>query len=286
MAVAGVFFFSLYNAISKELSGAYSPLQIVFFRGLFGLVPIAFFVLHAGARSGKLPRLRSRRPDLQLARAVTALAGSSCLILSYRFLPLADAIAIGYAAPIFVTLFSVPLLSERVGVHRWTAVGIGFLGVMMVARPGVGIVDPAALLPILGAVFYALSLIATRKVAAWDASECTMLHSTGFYVVACLLALPFVWVTPSLADMALFLALGLVAGCGMFLLVGSYRHADAAVIAPFDYLSMLWAVLFGFTIWGEVPSSWTVAGISVIALSGLYIVHREQLAARRAGIAE
>ena len=193
--------------------------------------------------------------------------------------------SIGYAAPIFVTMLSVPLLGERVGPARWAAVAVGFLGVLLVARPGQGLVDPAALLAILGAVFYALCLVVTRKLAAHDDPECTMLHSTGFYAVACALALPFVWVAPGWGDLGLFLALGLVAGCGMYLMVAAYRHADAAAIAPFDYLSMAWAALFGFLIWGEVPGVWSVAGIVVIALSGLFIVRREQIAARRAAAA-
>jgi drug/metabolite transporter (DMT)-like permease len=281
LACAAVFFFSLYNAISKALVVDYSPLQILFFRGLFGLIPVAAFVALAYRRAPRDTRLRSARPDLQLARAVTALSGTGCMILSYRFLPLADAVAISYAAPIFVTLLSVPLLSERVGLRRWLAVTVGFLGVLLVARPGGGTVDPAAGLAVLGALFYALCLIATRRLATVDGPECTMLHSTGFYALAGAAALPFVWTAPDGTALALFLALGLFAGLGMFLIVSAYRHADAAAIAPFDYLSMAWAVLFGLLVWGEVPTPSTVAGILVIAASGLMIVQRERHAHQR-----
>jgi drug/metabolite transporter (DMT)-like permease len=153
---------------------------------------------------------------------------------------------------------------------------VGFVGVLLVVRPGAGAFDPAAGLALLGALFYALCLIATRRLATVDGTECTMLHSTGFYALAGGAALPFVWAAPDWPALALFLALGLFAGLGMFLIVSAYRHADAAAIAPFDYLSMAWAVLFGFVVWGEVPALWSLAGILVIAGSGLMIVRRER----------
>ncbi|RDD63700.1 DMT family transporter [Ferruginivarius sediminum] len=274
-----VVLFSVYNALTKWLAADYDPLQIVFFRGLFGLLPVALILLWHG---GGTAVLRSRRPGVQVLRAVLALAANICFILSYRAMPLADAVAIGYAAPIFVTALSVPMLSERVGVHRWSAVLVGFLGVLLVARPGVGVFEPAALLAIFGTLLYALSIIATRRLGTLDAAITTMAHSTSLYVIICALALPFVWVTPTWTDLAFFLALGLVGGVGMFCFVQAYRMAEATKLAPFDYTAMVWATIFGFAIWGEVPTLWSVAGISVIAGSGLYIVHREHVTRRTA----
>lgn len=275
--LAAVLLFSVYNAIAKWLAVDFNPLQIVFFRGLFGLLPVGLILLHDGKG---VRQLVSRRPGLQLVRATTGLLSNVCFILSYRSMPLADAVAIGYAAPIFVTALSVPLLSERVGMHRWSAVVVGFLGVVLVARPGSGAFQLAALLAIAGTLAYSICIITTRRLGAVDASVCTMVHSTTFYALASALALPVVWTTPGWGELTLFALLGCVAGCGMYLFVQAYRFAPAATIAPFDYTAMAWAMLFGFLIWGEVPDWNSLAGITVIVASGLYIFRRETLAAR------
>lgn len=264
--------FTGYNAVGKWLVATYDPLQIVFFRGLFGLLPLALIAWSSG---GGWATLRSRRPGLQVSRGLCGLAANACFILAYRSMPLADAVAIGYAAPIFVTALSVPLLSERVGAHRWSAVAVGFLGVLMIARPGVGVFDWGAALAVLGTLSYALTILATRRLAGSDATACTMLYSTGLYAIVCSLALPAVWVTPSRQDLALFVALGALGGLGMFLFVHGYRFAPAATLAPFDYTAMGWASLFGFAVWGDVPAWLTLAGIAVIVASSLYITHRE-----------
>lgn len=277
--LASVFLFSVFNATAKWLAAGYDPFQIVFFRGLFGLLPVALLFVHERAGPS---RLISRRLDLQLLRAGTALGANICFILAYRSMPLADAVAIAYAAPIFVTILSVPLLSERVGVHRWSAVAVGFLGVLLVAQPGVGVFDPAALFAITGTLLYALMMIVTRRLGQIDPTVCTMAHSTVLYVLACGLALPFVWVTPSWADLALFLVLGFVSGAGMFCFMQAFREGEAATIAPFDYTAMAWAILFGFLIWGDVPGWITLAGICVIVMSGLYIMRRERVRHRSA----
>lgn len=274
-----VFLFTSFNATAKWLAADFDALQIVFFRGLFGLLPVALLLLHDG---GGPARLVSRRFDLQLLRAGTALGTNVCFILAYRSMPLADAVAIGYAAPIFVTVLSVPLLSERVGLHRWSAVVVGFLGVLLVAQPGVGVFDPAAIFAILGTIQYALMIIVTRRLGQIDPTVCTMAHSTILYVLACGLALPFVWITPSWMELLLFLFLGFVSGAGMFLFMQAFRHGEAATIAPFDYTAMGWAIVFGFIIWGDVPSWISLAGICVIVASGLYIMRREAVRRRAA----
>lgn len=273
LLLAAVVFFSLFSASAKWLSETYHPLQIVFFRGFFGLLPVALVLAWDG---GGAVRLISARPWLQAVRGLTALGANICVVFSFRYLPLGEAISIAYAAPIFVTILSVFLLSERVGLHRWGAVAVGFLGILLVAQPGVGVVHPAALVAIFGTVLYAASIIATRQLAGSDPVVCTMAWSTGLYVVLSGLVLPFVWITPDWRDMALFCALGLLSGTGMFLFVQAYRLAEASTLAPFDYSSMAWAVLLGFLIWGDLPGFGTVSGIAVIAASGLYIMVRER----------
>lgn len=277
LVCAAALVFSGYNAVGKWLVATYDPLQIVFFRGFFGMLPIALIVW----RMGGLATLRSRRPGLQFVRGVCGMLANACFILAYSTMPLADAISIGYAAPIFVTALSVPLLSERVGVHRWSAVMVGFLGVLLVARPGVGVFDWGALLAITGTLFYAFTILTTRLLAGCDSTACTMVYSTGIYVLLCGIGLPAVWITPDWTDLGLFLALGTLASLGMFMFVHGYRYAPAASLAPFDYTAMGWAAVFGFLVWGDVPAWATFAGIAVIVGSGLYITHRERVRGRR-----
>lgn len=271
--LAAVFLFSVFNAALKWLSADYSPTQLVFFRGLFGVLPLLAIGLWQGGGNPK--RLVSARPRLQVWRAAVAFMSNVLFVMSYAAMPLADAVAIGYAAPIFVTALSVPLLAERVGGHRWAAVVVGFLGVLLVARPGGGVWNPAALLAIGGTLGYALCSIATRQLSRYDGTVTTMLHSTGLYAVFGALTLPFVWTTPGWSDLVLIVGMSLVATGGMFFFVTAYRLARAATVAPFDYTAMAWAVLFGFAIWGEVPRWTSFAGIAVIVLSGLYILYRE-----------
>lgn len=276
--LAAAFLFAVFNATAKWLSTDYDPFQIVFFRGLFGLLPIALLYLW---EQGGTERLLSRRIDLQLARAALSLATIICFILAYRSMPLADALAIGYATPIIVTALSVPLLAERVGIHRGCAVIVGFIGVLLIVQPGTGIFDPAAFFAILGACLYALVIIATRMLGSLDSTLCTMTYSTVIFVLACGLVLPFVWVSPTLFDLGLFVTAGIVSGAGMFLFVRAFFHGQAATIAPFDYTTLLWAILLGVALWSDVPGWLSLAGMAVVIASGLYIMRRESTRARR-----
>lgn len=281
LVLAAVVLFASYNAIAKWLVSDYSPAQIIFFRGLFGLLPLAAFAYGAGG----WPALRSQRPALQLVRAILALASNICFILAYRTMPLADAVAIGYAAPIIITALSVPLLAERVGLHRWSAVVVGFFGILVITQPGSGLFGHGALFAIMGTILYALSIIATRRLAGCDSTACTACFSTIFYVAACSLALPLVWVTPDWGDLGFFAALGLVAAFGMVLFVHAYRFAPASTLAPFDYAAIAFAALFGYLVWDEVPGLSTLAGVAIVCASGLYILRRESVTADAVAVA-
>lgn len=279
--VTAAFLFTLFNAIAKWLSGDYSPFQIMFFRGLFGLLPLALLIAWEPVRQP----LASNRRELQIVRALLALFSTVCFILAYRSMPLADALAIGYSAPLIVTVLSMPMLAERVGIHRWSAVVVGFLGVLLIIQPGVGVFDPAALWVMLGALLYALMIIATRRLGAIDSTAATMLHSNVIYALGSAVLLPFVWVTPDWIDLGLFVTVGIVTGVGMFFFIRAYYHGEAATIAPFDYTAMVWAILLGFLLWGDVPGWLTLAGMVVVAGAGMYIMRREARLARHRPLA-
>ncbi len=272
LILVGVLVFSTYNALGKWLAADYSPWQIMFFRGLFGFIPFAVYALAWGRRE----MLRSRQPLLQLVRAGLGFGANLFFIFAYREMPLADAVAIGYAAPIFIVVLSVPLLSERVGIRRGSAVLVGFAGVLLITQPGAGLFSPGALYALAGTLCYSLLVIATRRLGASDSALCTALYSNAIYALACAVVLPRVWLTPDVPELGLLVATGLLGGTGMLLFAQAYRHAEAALLAPFDYTAMLWAAGFGFLIWGELPSPVAVVGMAVIAGSGLFLMTHER----------
>jgi len=270
--VVAVLLFSLYDAVSKWLTADYSPWQIMLFRGLFGLVPIVAYVL---AARGPI-ELRSGQPVLQLVRAALGLGTNVLFIMAYRDMPLADAVAIGHAAPIFIVLLSVPLLAEPVGLRRASAALVGFLGVLLIVQPGTGLLSSGAPYALGGTLCYALLLISTRRLGLSDSAFCTAACSNVVYVLGCAAIVPRVWVTPDLPDLGLLAATGLLGGTAMLLFAHAYRHGEAALLAPFDYTALLWAGLFGFVVWGDLPGPLVMAGMAVVAGSGMFLLRRER----------
>jgi drug/metabolite transporter (DMT)-like permease len=206
-----------------------------------------------------------------------------CFFTAFALMPLADVVAISLSAPIFVTAFSVPLLAEQVGPRRWAAVLVGFIGVLVMVRPGsAALNDPVSFLPLVGAVLYALALIAMRKLGATERAPTTVFYFTLSCTVLSGLAQPFVWHTPDLADLALLICVGLLGGSAQLLMTQALRIAPAAVLAPFDYTGLVFSIVYGFAFWGEVPARVLLFGAAIVVASGLYILHRETLR-KRAG---
>jgi drug/metabolite transporter (DMT)-like permease len=273
LIATGVLLFSIYNALGKWLAADFSPLQIMFFRGLFGFLPFAAWaLLHDGARV-----LRSTQPGMQVLRGGLGFSANLLFIYAYREMPLADTVAIGYAAPIFIVALSWPLLGEHVGVRRASAAVIGFLGVLLITRPGSSLFSVGIVYALGGTLCYALLIITTRRLGRSDNALCTVVYSSGIYALACAATLPGVWVTPARADLGYLVATGLLGGTGMLLFAQAYRHAAAAVLAPFDYTAMLWALLFGYLVWGDLPGPVAFAGMLIIAGSGLFLMHHERM---------
>lgn len=275
-AIAGVLVFSTQDALAKWLVADYSVLQIIFFRGIFALIPCAVIV----HRSGGWATLRTHRLRLHAGRATLLIGALVCYYLAIRTMPLADAIAIAFAAPLFMTALSVPLLGEHVGPRRWGAVAVGFVGVLIVARPGAGTIDEAALLAVVASVFYAVAMIVTRKLTRSESSAAIIMYFTIFSIVATAGFMPFQWVTPPAADAALLASVGLIGGIGAFLVVQSFRHAPVSVVAPYDYSGLVWAALYGFWFWGDVPGPAVLTGAAVIIGSNVYILRRDTAGAR------
>ncbi|WP_264656162.1 DMT family transporter [Azospirillum canadense] len=226
--------------------------------------------------------IRSQRPGVQILRS--ALLGVLTLLaaLSYRLLPFVDVAAIANAAPVFVTVLSIPILKERVGWRRWLGVLAGFVGAMLIIGPASLTFQWFILLPLAAALCNALYQIVTRVLRGSDPTMTTFFYTSLAGTVMTSAALPWNWMTPDPTAVALMVLLGTIGACSHFCLIRAYTAADAATVAPFGYTSLVWAVLYGLLVFGEVPSATTLAGGLVIVGSGLYIFHREQRKGRAA----
>jgi drug/metabolite transporter (DMT)-like permease len=271
--------FAVMDAIVKWVSDTYPTIEIIFFRSLFAFVPLVWLI----PRAGGLSALRASRPGLHLLRCTVGLVSMYLYFLAYKLLPLADAIALGFAAPLFMTALSVPLLGEKVGVRRWSAVVVGFSGVMLMLRPGGDLFQAAALVPLAAAFTYALAMVFIRRVSRHDSTVSIVFYFTLFTLVVSGIA---TWiqgfVMPRGIDWVWLAGIGLIGGTAQIFMTRAFTIAPIAVVAPFEYTAMLWAVGLGWAIWGTLPDAWTWAGSFVLIGSGLYILHREQLLARAA----
>ncbi len=276
MLVTSLFFVSL-DATAKILVARYPVVEIVWGRFVFHLL---FALLLLGRR---LPSLvRSNALVLQLVRSVFLMATTALFFIGVRLLPLADASAIMFTSPILVTLLAIPFLGEKVGPRRWAAVGVGFLGALIVVRPGLGVMGVGALV-LLGCAFCnACYQLITRRLRGTDDPLTTLLYTAVAGTVGTSLALPAVWVPLEGTDWLLLVMLGAFGCFGHFTLIKAFQSAPAAVVAPFSYANLIWATILGYLIFSDLPDLWTLLGAAIIAAGGLYILHREQVRKKEA----
>ena len=272
--IVGGALLALNSTVVKFLVEDYPPGQIMAVRAVFVFGVVACFVW----RDGGLHTLRIRSYGGQISRAL-CLALTTCLmILSVERLPLGDVFAINHASPLIMTALAVFFLGERVGWRRWAAVFAGFVGVLIMLRPTPAAFQAAALLPLLVAFFSAVRDIITRRLAATDTSTATFFVTTLVILIAGLLLSVFTgWQPLRLDDIWLFALAALFQGLAHFLMIEAFRFAEAKVVAPFKYATILWAMVIGFIFWGDVPDFWIITGGSIVVASGLYILHRQRL---------
>lgn len=270
--VMAVSLFGFMDALVKWLAAGYPTVQIMFFRSLCAFPPILVMV----ARSpGGFSALRTRRPLAHAMRSMFGCSAMLCFFYAYGFMPLADVTAISFAAPIFIALLSVWLLGETVGLHRWSAIVVGFIGMLVIVRPGMGMLQSGALVVVLATALYALAMIQIRKLSNTEPPTTIAFYFTLFCTLFTALALPWFWVTPGWTDILLLGAVGLLGGMAQLFMTRAYGMAPAAVVAPFDYTHLLWSVLFGWYVWGDFPDLQTWFGCAIVVASGLYILYRE-----------
>ncbi|MCC6001795.1 MAG: DMT family transporter [Pararhodobacter sp.] len=268
---AGVALLVANDAVAKLLTDRYPPIQILFMRNVIAVPIIATVIVTVFGPA----TLRTAHLRLHALRGLAMLIGAWLYFTALIHMPLAEATALVFSAPIFITALSVPLLGEKVGWRRWGAVLLGFAGVLIIVRPGSAAFQLAALLPVGAALCYALFMMSARWIDRGERLWTMMLFGMLF---PALYAAPFAiagWSPLQVADLGLFLALAVFGSMGLALIGHAFRLAPAAIVAPFDYTALIWATGLGWLIWGDVPLAWSVLGAAIIVLSGIIIILRD-----------
>lgn len=268
-------FFSFSDAMSKLLGADLPAIEITFLRYIVFVVLAGLYCRVAGVKPWPVASI-----PIQIIRGLGLFSSAIFFIEALRHLPLADAASIGFISPLLITALSVPMLGEIVGIRRWAAIIVGFIGVLVVIRPGTGAFRPEALWVLASSSTWAVASVLTRRMAGQDHSATTLFWSacTGLLVVSCMV--PFAWVPISLHNLLLCIAYGVVSFTGQSLMVMAYRYATASTIAPFNYVQLAYSTSLGFFLWGTLPDGQTWLGTAIIVASGIYTVHRERVRAR------
>jgi drug/metabolite transporter (DMT)-like permease len=271
---AAVLCFSGLDGCAKWLNRSIDPLMTTWARYM-GSVLVVSALLNPWTVPGLV---RTRRPWLQIGRSLLVLVSTILNFIALQYLQLTETVSIMFATPFVVALLAGPMLGEWVGPRRLAAIGVGFVGVLIITRPGLGGMHPAALLCVIGAVCYALYGISTRILAAHDSSATTMFYSGLAGVVILTPALPLIWSTPPSALVwAVMLLMGAFGALGHWLLILAHARAPAGVLAPFIYSQIVWMLALGYFVFGDWPDRWTLVGAGVVIASGLYLLYRERV---------
>lgn len=290
LKVLSALVFTVMSAILKTLTARYPVGEVVFFRSAFAIIPLLAWLMWQGAL---INSVRTKNLRGHFKRGFIGTLGMYLGFAALSYLPLPDAIAIGYASPLIVVVLAALVLREKVRAYRWTAVAIGFVGVLIMLSP---YLSPSmfsgglssgptlgAVAALAGAFCSAGAMIQVRRLTETEKTGAIVFYF--FILASCLslLTLPFGWRLPDRADLMLFVVGGLFGGLGQILLTESYRHADTSIIAPFEYTSMIWALLIGWAVFGDLPALTVITGGLIVAATGLLIVWRErQLGLQRA----
>ena len=268
----GVLMLSVLDASVKYLVHIYPLPMVSWARYFFHLVTFGAWIL----TTHRAVAVRTQRFSLQIVRGLLLVAMTFLFIAALGILPLADATAINFLSPVVVTALSGIVLREAVGWHRWLAVSVGFVGVLIIVRPGTDVINWGALLALGATFFFALYQIATRALASTDLAVTTIFYTALVGTAVTTVIVPFFWATPTPVDIGLMVLSGVMGGGGHFLLIHAYRYAEASLIAPLFYVQIVFSVALGYVAFDEMPDMWTFAGAALIILGGLWIWSRER----------
>jgi drug/metabolite transporter (DMT)-like permease len=271
----GIFLFVCNDTLGKWLLGTYSVWQMLMIRSVAALVLLSPLIWRARANFAAAPR-----PALQIVRVLLSVAESIMFFWAVTYLPLADTVTFYLAAPIYVTALSAVFLKEPVGWRRWSAVAVGFIGVIIALRPSAATLTLPALIALAGSLMFSVFLITTRLLRGTH--DVVMVSGTfGAMLIVSGSVAPFAWIAPSLRDFGLMMILGVVAMTAFACVNRSLKLSAASVVVPYQYTMIVWAVALGYLALGDVPDAFTLGGAAIIVAAGLYIFWREQIVARR-----
>jgi drug/metabolite transporter (DMT)-like permease len=287
--------FAVMSALIRYLGARYPIGEVVFYRSAFAIVPV---VLVYAWRGELMAAVRTERPLGHVNRGVLSVVGMFCNFGALARLPLIEANAISFTSPLISVAFAALFLKERVRIYRWSAVTIGFLGVLVVLAPHFSATEMTVIMAstasvagviyaLLGSITNAGTMIQTRKLTQSETTSSIVFYFSLICAIAGLVTWPFGWIAPTGVEFLVLACIGFLGGMGHILLTESYRYAAASVVAPFDYTSMIWALLLGYAMFGETPTVMIVVGSTIIAAAGLFVIWRErQLALARRRDAE
>ncbi len=264
------------DGVAKHLSASFPVLQVVWARYFFHLLillPVVLWRHGAGA-------LLLRNPWLQVARGGFLLGSTGLFFAAIAVMPIADALALVFVAPLVVTALSPLILGERVGLRRWTAVGVGFVGVVVIVRPGLSAFHPGMLLALGAGTVYAFYSLATRKLSGSAPPLVTLVYTALLGALVMSALVPVVWTPPGTEDLFWMVLMGALAAAGHFLVIKSFEHAEASLLAPLGYSEIVMATVVGYVAFGDFPDAWTWLGVAIVIASGVYVSLRERRGAR------
>jgi drug/metabolite transporter (DMT)-like permease len=274
---AALICFSCLDATAKWVNRSVDPLVTVWARYISAAL-LTFIVINPWTKPGAV---RTGRLPLQLIRSVLLFVSTVCNFVALQYLQLVETLSIIFSTPLIVALLAGPILGEPIGMKRLGAIGVGFIGVLVITRPGLGTMHPAALLSLLGAVSYAFYGITTRMLASTDSSATTTFYSSVAGIVLMTPLLPWFWTTPpTVLTWAMLMMTGAYGAFGHWLLVLAHARAPAAILSPFIYSQIIWMLALGYILFGDWPDPWTFAGASIVIASGLYLLYRERVKAK------
>ncbi len=273
-----VVLFSMMDATVKWLGGTYPTQQIMFFRCLVALSPLLVIIIMRGG----IAILKTGQIKMHMLRSLLGICAMALAFYAFSLMRLADAISILHTTPIFMTALSVLILREKVGLHRWSAVACGFVGMLLVVKPGQGMLESGSLYMLMAALLIGCTTIIIRHLNIRDDPVCITFYFTLTGILVSAIGIFWLgWTTPPLFDLTLLIAVGLLGGIAQYMMTLSYRHAEIGMVAPLKYLTIIFGGSFGYLLWSELPDLQTLVGIAIIAAAGLYTLHRELIHGRR-----
>ena len=265
--------FACLDTTAKYLGRHIDVMQVVWARYTCALL-LALIVANPITRPALLV---TARPVVQVGRATVLLGSTMFNFFALKYLRLDQVLAITFSTPFFVAALSGPVLGEWVGARRWAAIGVGFIGILVVTRPGVGSAHPAMILALLATMSYAIYFLATRLLTRTDSNETTLFYTNVVGAAVMLPVVPFFWKPVDAFEALLLVMTGALASIGHYMLIAAHRHAPASLLSSFLYTQLVWVIILGYTVFGDVPDRYTLIGAAIVIGSGLYIFHRERV---------